>query len=98
MNPTKDKTQGTMNKASGHVKATAGKMIGDRKLEAKGEGQKLKGKAQTMGGKIKESVKGAVYATGDSIEKAGRKLQQKGYTKVGTKIERAGDKIEHSAD
>ena len=47
---------------------------------------------------VRTKVKGATHDLGDNIEKAGRKLQDKGFKKSGQFVENLGNKIEHSGD
>jgi hypothetical protein len=49
-------------------------------------------------GAFKKNLQKGAHAVGDAIEKAGRKLQEKGSVKAGQKLENVGDSIEHSAD
>ena len=44
-------------KAKGAVKETAGKVMGDEKLEAKGRAHKAKGAAREVAGDLKEAVR-----------------------------------------
>lgn len=52
-----DEIKGTAKQAAGSVKEAAGKVVGNRKLEAEGAGEKLAGKAQAAVGKAKDQVK-----------------------------------------
>ncbi|EMG53131.1 CsbD family protein [Ochrobactrum sp. CDB2] len=60
MSSTTDKIKGKANQAGGAIKEEAGKLSGNRKVEAEGAAQKLKGKAQDAKGKAKDAVKSAV--------------------------------------
>lgn len=53
----KDRIAGAGNKAKGAVKEAAGKMVGDKKLEAEGKADKAKGKVQSAVGGLKDSLK-----------------------------------------
>jgi hypothetical protein len=44
------------------------------------------------------TIKKVSEKVGDSIEHAGRKMQDKGFTKSGQAVENFGDKIEHLKD
>jgi uncharacterized protein YjbJ (UPF0337 family) len=44
-------------KAKGAVKETAGKVIGDEKLKAKGKADKAKGASRKVAGDVKERVR-----------------------------------------
>jgi uncharacterized protein YjbJ (UPF0337 family) len=50
---------GTMDKAKGSVKETAGKVAGDKRLEAEGKMDKAKGHAKEAAHDVKEAAKGA---------------------------------------
>mgnify|MGYP000488746538 FL=1 len=60
MGSTADKISGVTNQAVGNVKQAVGRATGDRKLEAEGAGQEVKGKIQQNIGKAKDAVKDAV--------------------------------------
>ena len=66
--------------------------------QVKGSMKEAEGKTQRFVGNVKEKIQEGTYNLGDSIEKVGRKIQEKGYEKVGRTIEKAGDHIEHLAD
>ncbi len=51
--------KGAANKASGAVKDTAGKMMGDNKMRAKGKMDKAKGAAHNAAGDVKDAVRSA---------------------------------------
>lgn len=53
MGELKDKLAGTANDLAGKVKEGIGAATGNRELEAKGERQQLKGKAQKLTGDVK---------------------------------------------
>jgi len=57
--------KGTADKAKGAVKDAAGKMTGDRKMQAEGKIDKAKGEAHNMAGDVKDAAKHA----GKSAEK-----------------------------
>jgi hypothetical protein len=59
---------------------------------------KAQGSGHQILGKLQEKVQEGSHTLGDGIEKLGKKLQEKGYSKTGTVVEKAGDKIEHIAD
>jgi uncharacterized protein YjbJ (UPF0337 family) len=52
----KDKMKGTFREATGNVKAVAGKITDNPKLEAEGNAEKLAGKVQQKIGKVKKSL------------------------------------------
>lgn len=60
MSSTTDKIKGKANQAGGAIKEEAGKLTGNRRVEAEGAAQKLKGKAQEAKGKAKDAVKSVV--------------------------------------
>lgn len=53
----KDRIKGAADQAVGKGKKVAGKVTGDRKLEAKGRGQQAVGKVETAAGKAKDAVR-----------------------------------------
>lgn len=48
-----DKTSGNAKVASGHVKSATGKLVGNDRLAAKGEAEKVEGKVQKKTGDVK---------------------------------------------
>ena len=56
----KDQVKGRVEQAKGAIKETAGKAVGNKKLESEGQANKVAGKAQATYGDIKEDVKDAV--------------------------------------
>jgi uncharacterized protein YjbJ (UPF0337 family) len=54
----KDRINGSAERAKGAVKETAGKVFGDKKLEAEGKTDKAAGKLQNAVGGIKDAVRG----------------------------------------
>jgi uncharacterized protein YjbJ (UPF0337 family) len=56
----KDRVEGAAKTVAGSVKETAGKVTGDRKLQAKGAAQKVEGKVQNAVGGAKDTVRDAV--------------------------------------
>jgi len=56
----KDRSAGIGHQVKGSVKEAAGKVTGDKKLEAEGKGEKLGGKVQNAVGGAKDSVRDAV--------------------------------------
>jgi uncharacterized protein YjbJ (UPF0337 family) len=57
MNMNKDQITGRVEQAKGTIKEAAGKLVGDKTLEAKGNIQKNLGKAQEKVGDVKQDVK-----------------------------------------
>ena len=55
----KDRMEGAGRQVKGAVKDAAGKITGDRKLEAEGKIDKATGKVQTEVGKAKDAVRDA---------------------------------------
>ena len=55
----KDRSAGVAHQAKGAVKEAAGKVTGDKKLEAEGKGEKVAGKVQNAVGGAKDSVRDA---------------------------------------
>lgn len=56
----KDRIEGAGNQIKGAVKDAAGKLAGDRKLQAEGKVDKAVGKVQTEVGKAKDNIRDAV--------------------------------------
>jgi len=56
----KDQVKGRIEQAKGAVKETAGKAVGNKKLETEGQIDKVTGKTQAVYGDLKEDVKDAV--------------------------------------
>ena len=55
----KDRSAGIGHQVKGSVKEAAGKVTGDKKLEAEGKGEKLGGTVQNAVGGAKDSVRDA---------------------------------------
>ncbi|MGH6951342.1 MAG: CsbD family protein [Vitreimonas sp.] len=53
----KEHVKGAADKASGAAKEAAGKMTGDKKLEAEGKIDKAKGEARGAAGDVKDAMK-----------------------------------------
>jgi uncharacterized protein YjbJ (UPF0337 family) len=51
---TQDKVEGTAKNIAGNVKAAAGKLVGNPRLEAEGNTEKIDGKIQKKVGEIKQ--------------------------------------------
>ncbi|MEO8883506.1 MAG: CsbD family protein [Devosia sp.] len=56
----KDRIDGAGKQVKGAIKDAAGKVTGDRKLEAEGKADKAVGKVQSEVGKAKDNVRDAV--------------------------------------
>ncbi|MFL9825587.1 CsbD family protein [Rhodoplanes sp. SY1] len=54
----KDRIEGSMDQAKGGVKEGAGKLTGDKKLEAEGKADKASGKLQNAVGGLKDKLRG----------------------------------------
>lgn len=54
----KDRIEGSMDQAKGAVKEGAGKLVGDKKLEAEGKADKASGKVQNAVGGLKDKLRG----------------------------------------
>jgi len=52
-----DRIKGAANQAKGSVKETAGKIVGDSKLQAEGAADKAKGKVQNAVGGAKDAIR-----------------------------------------
>jgi uncharacterized protein YjbJ (UPF0337 family) len=55
----REHVKGMADKAKGSVKDAAGKMMGDKKLQAEGKVDKAKGAAHNVAGDVKDSAKHA---------------------------------------
>jgi len=55
----KEHAKGFAEKTKGTVKEKAGKMTGDKKMEAEGKMKKAKGSAHNMAGDVKDAVRDA---------------------------------------
>lgn len=53
----KNTVKGVGNQVAGNAKEAAGKLTGNKKLEAEGRLQELKGDAQRAAGKVEEKIK-----------------------------------------
>ncbi len=53
----KNRVGGALNKAKGAVKEGAGKVTGDKKMQAEGAADKAKSAAKTAAGKTKDAVR-----------------------------------------
>ena len=51
---TQDKAEGTAKNIAGKIKESAGKLVGNPRLEADGRAEKVEGKIQTKVGEIKK--------------------------------------------
>lgn len=54
----KDRIAGSAKQVKGAIKETAGKALGDAKLQADGKAEKVAGKVQNAVGGIKDAIKG----------------------------------------
>ena len=66
--PNEDEVDGKWEQAKGWVKDKAGKVSGDRDLEAEGEAQRAGGKTQEAWGEVKSGVGDAIKGIGDAID------------------------------
>ena len=55
----REHVKGAADKAKGAVKDTAGKMMGDKKMQAEGKFDKAKGEAHNVAGDVKDAVRDA---------------------------------------
>ena len=98
METMKDKFEGAKDSVVGNAKATVGKVTSDDQTAAKGEVQEKKGDTTLFAASLKERILESSHRLGDSIEHAGRRLREKGYSRLGDAIEKIGNTIEHIAD
>jgi uncharacterized protein YjbJ (UPF0337 family) len=54
----KDRIKGLAEQAKGIVKETAGKVVGDSKLEAEGKAERARGEIRNVVGGLKDSLRG----------------------------------------
>jgi len=59
MKSNKDQVEGRVKEIKGTIKEVAGRMVGNESLEAKGNVQKVVGKAQAKFGDVKQDVRDA---------------------------------------
>ncbi|HSY49690.1 MAG TPA: CsbD family protein [Thermoanaerobaculia bacterium] len=64
-----DEVKGKMNQASGTVKETMGRAMGDPNLEKKGAAQRVSGRVQEGFGKARRKVGEAMKDAGDKLRK-----------------------------
>jgi uncharacterized protein YjbJ (UPF0337 family) len=60
MSINKDQVKGRVKEVKGTIKAAAGKLLGNEKLEVKGNTEKMLGKAQAKCGDVKKDMHDAV--------------------------------------
>ena len=53
----KDRVEGSAKQAGGAIKETAGKALGDKKMESEGAAKKAEGKVQNAVGGVKDKVR-----------------------------------------
>jgi uncharacterized protein YjbJ (UPF0337 family) len=51
----KDRVKGAVDQVVGDAKRQVGHLVGDRRTEAEGAGQQIKGKVETVVGKVKDA-------------------------------------------
>ena len=56
----KDRVEGALNQAKGAIKEGAGKVMGDKKMEAEGAADKAGGKVQNTVGGVKDTAREAL--------------------------------------
>lgn len=54
-----NRVEGAFDQAKGAVKEGAGKLVGDQKMQAEGQADKVKGKAESAVGGAKDTVRDA---------------------------------------
>lgn len=64
----KEKINSKLNQAEGAVKKTAGKVLGDKKLESEGVVKEVVAKGEELVSDIKDTIKGTVDAVKDSLK------------------------------
>jgi uncharacterized protein YjbJ (UPF0337 family) len=68
-NSTTDKVKGTINSSLGAIKETAGHALNNKDLESEGTLQKVQGKGQQLLAEVKDTLKDAAHALGDTLKK-----------------------------
>jgi uncharacterized protein YjbJ (UPF0337 family) len=53
----REHVKGTAEKVKGSIKDTAGKVVGDKKMQTEGKADKAKGSARNLAGDVKDAVK-----------------------------------------
>ncbi|WP_158814795.1 CsbD family protein [Methylocapsa sp. S129] len=61
----KDHVKGAADKAKGAIKDAAGKLTGDKRLQAEGKIDKAKGAAHKAVGDAKDAIRGAAHSIDD---------------------------------
>jgi uncharacterized protein YjbJ (UPF0337 family) len=69
MGSTTDKVKGAANQVGGKIKEGVGKAIGNEQMQAEGNVQQIKGKAQQKLGEAKDAVKKTANDVADSVNK-----------------------------
>lgn len=69
MSTAKEKGKGIVEEIGGKAKETVGAIVGNEKLETKGQVEKLKGQARQEAAEVAEQVKDKVEAIKDAAEK-----------------------------
>ena len=64
----KEKINPKLNRAEGTVKKTAGKVLGDKKLESEGVVKEVAAKGEELVSDIKDTIKATVDAVKDSFK------------------------------
>lgn len=64
----KEKINSKLNQAEGTVEKTAGKVLGDKKLESEGVVKEVAAKGEELVSDIKDTIKGTVDAVKDRLK------------------------------
>lgn len=65
----REHVKGAADKVKGAIKDTAGKMTGDREMQAEGKMDKLKGSAHNVAGNVKDAARSGARAVDNASKK-----------------------------
>ena len=68
----KNRVEGSVDKAKGTVKDTAGKMVGNDRLRAEGQADKMKGEVKDAAGRAADAARRGVNRASDTISNASK--------------------------
>lgn len=68
----KNRIEGNLDKAKGHMKDSAGKVLGNGRMRAEGQADKAKGEIKDAAGKAADAARHAVDKTSDAISNASK--------------------------
>lgn len=68
----KNRIEGQADKAKGHIKDTAGKVLGNDRLRAEGEVDKAKGHVKETAGKAADAAREGIDRTSEAFRKSSK--------------------------